>query len=358
MNKIKKSLLSVCALLLFVPVSVGCSSSFIGDESYTIKDVTSHQDENGNTVVVISFNEDGKAPLTFTIAKGETGEAGNGIASIDAVVESEAVVLTITYTDSTMAPTKISVPIVNGKDGVSVVGVDVSSDTNGNTVLVFRYSNDKTSDPIVIPKGKDGVGIANIAATKNDDGSTTLTITFTDSTRAPVTLTIPKGEPGVSITSITSDQKDGYYYLHIIFSDGSKQDLSFAIPSVATWLAGTSDPEDSLGSDGDFYMNTANGGIFHKESGAWVFLVRLWQGATSYYYVTFNPNGGLIAGASSDVREKVKAGEYITDLPTPTLTGKTFAGWWTSIAEDPNAGHFTVLTPVFSNLTLYARWSV
>jgi uncharacterized repeat protein (TIGR02543 family) len=358
MRKINKTILSLCSLLLFVPLSVSCSSAFIGDETYTIKDITHHVDADGNTVVVITFNEDGKDPITFTIDKGEAGADGNGIASINAEVQSDAVVLTITYTDKTMAPTEISVPIIKGKDGVSVVGVDVSSDTNGNTVLIFRYSDDKTSDPIVIPKGTDGVGIANIAPTTNEDGSITLTISFTDSTRNPVVLTIPKGEPGVSLLSITSDQQNGYYYLHLVFSDGSKQDVSFAIPSVASWLAGTSDPEASLGNDGDFYMNTANGGIFHKESGSWVFIIRLWQNATSYYYVTFDPNGGLIDGAASNVREKVKAGEYISDLPTPTLTGKTFAGWWTSIAEDPNSGHFTVLTPVFSDLTLYARWSV
>lgn len=357
MTKKTTAILGFLSLCLIGGLASACSSSFVGDEGYEIADVVTHTDGDGNTVVVISFTGD-KDPVTFTIDKGAAGTNGNGIASVSGKVEGDAVVLTITYTDGTTSPTQISVPIVKGSDGVSVSGVDVSTDTNGNTVLVFNYSDGRKSDPLTVPKGDDGVGIADIKSTTNEDGSITLTISFTDSTRSPVTVTIPKGAPGVSILSITSEQANGKYTLHIAFSDGSFQDVSFPVPTVTTWLSGTVDPEDSLGNDGDFYMNTANGGIFQKESGAWVFIVRLWQDATSYYYVTFDPNGGTIEGSTSSVREKVKAGDYITDLPTPVLSGKTFTGWWTSIAEDPNAGHFTVLTPVFNNLTLYARWSV
>jgi hypothetical protein len=333
-----------------------CGSSFVGDDSYTIKDVTTQKDDDGNTTVTISFNED-KSPVVFTIDKGTAGENGNGIANVTATTtENGEVVLTITYTDTTMAPTEITVPVIKGSDGVSVIGVDVSSDTNGNTVLTFKYSDGKTSDPVTIPKAKDGVGIASITSTANDDGSITLTISFTDSTRSPVTVVIPRGQDGLSIKTIETEENNGSYILHITFSDGTTQDVSFAVPSTTNWLSGTSDPEDTTGNNGDFFMNTANGGIFHKENGSWVFVVRLWQNATAYYYVTFDPNGGSIDGSTTSVRQKVKAGDYITDLPTPTLTGKVFQGWWTSIAENPNAGHFTTLIPVFCDITLYARW--
>ncbi|MCH3909039.1 MAG: InlB B-repeat-containing protein [Bacilli bacterium] len=356
-NNKRKLALACLSLFASLPLLGGCSGYLIDDGSYTIADITTALDDDGNTVVTITFNED-KDPVVFTIDKGTSGANGNGIANISAATDENGnIVLTITYTDPDTSPTEITIPLMKGENGISVVRVEVSDDTNGNKVIVFVYSDGTKSDPITIPKGNDGVGIADIKQTNNDDGSISVTVTFTDSTRDPIVITIPAGPTGVSITDITCERSGNAYVLHVTFSDGSSTDVPFDIPTVNTWLSGTVDPDDSLGQDGDFYMNTANGGIFKKENGSWTFIVRLWQNATSYYYVVFNPNGGSINGSTSAIQEKVKAGEYIVDLPTPTLTSKVFQGWWTSTDSDPNAGHFTSLTPVFANINLYARWS-
>jgi M6 family metalloprotease-like protein/uncharacterized repeat protein (TIGR02543 family) len=73
-------------------------------------------------------------------------------------------------------------------------------------------------------------------------------------------------------------------------------------------------------------------------------------GANLTYNVTFNSNGGTAVPSQT-----VKNNEMAT-LPTqPSKAGSVFAGWYTD-ANLTNAYNFA--TPVTSNLTLYAKWTV
>lgn len=356
MKKFAKVCLTLLSLSLVGGTLASCGD-FFGSDSYSIKDVVSTTDSEGNAVVTISFNEN-KDPVTFTVSKGVAGKDGVGIASVTGKTseDGKSVILTITFTDASVAPVTITVPVVNGKDGKGVASVSVSTDTNGNKVLVFGYTDGTKSDPIVIPKGNDGVGIASITHETQTDGSTLITVTFTDSTIAPTTFVIPKGNDGVSIASIVSSLDGADYVLTITFSDGVTQEIRFAKPTCNNWLSGTADPGSGEGSDGDFFFNTSTGDIFKKSGGTWSFIVRLWQNSV-YYYVKFNPNGGTVGGSGDVYQQKVKAGECLSDLDTPVFAGKVFEGWWTSVdATDPNAGHLTVITPIFTNMTVYARW--
>jgi hypothetical protein len=47
----------------------------------------------------------------------------------------------------------------------------------------------------------------------------------------------------------------------------------------ATWLNGTGVPSSSLGSNGDFYLNLANGDVYNKISGSWTKVANI-RGAT------------------------------------------------------------------------------
>ncbi|MDR1711564.1 MAG: InlB B-repeat-containing protein [Propionibacteriaceae bacterium] len=70
------------------------------------------------------------------------------------------------------------------------------------------------------------------------------------------------------------------------------------------------------------------------------------------YTVKFNANGGKVSKKSKSVKYDSAYGA----LPTPTLKGMTFAGWWT----DPAAGTKVEATDVFTfgaTQTLYAHWS-
>lgn len=78
-----------------------------------------------------------------------------------------------------------------------------------------------------------------------------------------------------------------------------------------------------------------------------------WSGggaSPASYTVTFNPNGGSCNTAS----KSAAAGSAIGSLPTPTLSGSSFAGW-----RDADGMQYTAASIMPArNLTLYASWSL
>ena len=67
--------------------------------------------------------------------------------------------------------------------------------------------------------------------------------------------------------------------------------------------------------------------------------------------VTFNANGGSCATSSKDVDK----GSAIGSLPTPTRSGYTFVGWYTS--RDGGTAPITTSTVVSDAVTYYAHWT-
>lgn len=67
--------------------------------------------------------------------------------------------------------------------------------------------------------------------------------------------------------------------------------------------------------------------------------------------LTFNPNGGEVATAE----KLVYYGQPYGELPTPTRTGYSFAGWYTAASGGTEVTADTVVT-VLANQTLYAHW--
>jgi len=68
------------------------------------------------------------------------------------------------------------------------------------------------------------------------------------------------------------------------------------------------------------------------------------------YTVTFNPNNGTVNLTSGTTGADGK----LASLPTPTRTGYTFSGWFTSATGGTEVTTDYVFT---SNTTIYARWS-
>ena len=67
--------------------------------------------------------------------------------------------------------------------------------------------------------------------------------------------------------------------------------------------------------------------------------------------VTFNADGGVVSTTS----KQVKRGETFGTLPTPTRTGCTFVGWYTSTSGGSKIVSTTV-SNYTTDITLYARW--
>jgi uncharacterized repeat protein (TIGR02543 family) len=70
---------------------------------------------------------------------------------------------------------------------------------------------------------------------------------------------------------------------------------------------------------------------------------------TTYYSVTFDSMGGTLVSPM-----KLAGGAIIGTLPTPQKNNSVFLGWYTDTGYQSK---FTDMTPVNSNLTLYARYS-
>ena len=69
-----------------------------------------------------------------------------------------------------------------------------------------------------------------------------------------------------------------------------------------------------------------------------------------YRTVTFNANGGVVSPTSL----KVENGSVVGELPTPSRSGSTFAGWFTAAS---GGSKVSSTTPVTADVTYYAHWT-
>lgn len=370
-GKFKKMYLTLCVLIGGFTIS-SCSA-FFGSDTLNISSTDVKTDENGSTIVTISFTNEDKSPLTFTIPSAINGKDGVGIASVTSTLSDDKSLVTIiiTYTDANIEPSVITVPVYKGEDGKEIKSIIQGFDENGNTTLIFEYSDDTKSDLITINKGEDGKGISDITINSDDKGNYELIIKYTDGTaEEPIYVT-----SGVGITSALYDAEksnDENYCLTITYSDGSSEDLYIPVPVSTKWLSGNAYPSNDLGRDGDFYVIESSGAVYKKTGGSWRYLFSIKGiGSDLTYTVTFNLNGGkwtngdLTNPDESSIETRIidglTYGAFI-DLNQDNLkcynenTNIEFKGWWTDAVINANSGHFTNLTAVTNDLILYAIW--
>ena len=70
-----------------------------------------------------------------------------------------------------------------------------------------------------------------------------------------------------------------------------------------------------------------------------------------YYTLTYDANEGSVSPASKSVQYKSNYG----DLPTPTRTGYSFLGWYTSSSGGSKVSSTNTMGA--SNVTIYAHWT-
>ena len=71
---------------------------------------------------------------------------------------------------------------------------------------------------------------------------------------------------------------------------------------------------------------------------------------TVTFVLTFNANGGSVSPTSKTLNKDAKFG----DLPTPTRSGYTFAGWYTASSGGTKVSKDTTIS---NNITIYAHWT-
>lgn len=337
-----------------------CSSFFATSQGYLIEEMTYTTDENGNTRITVTFDDKTVTPLEITIPRGV------GIDHIDSSVngDSTSVTLTIYYTDENLEPATITLPIVKGDDGRGVEHVSCTQNESGDYEIRFEMSDGSVEGPFPIKKGEDGRDIVNItAATNEETGYTTISVEFNDGTTEKFDVQL--GKDGAGIQSIIPSELGDEYILNITFTDGTSTTVSFQKPQATKWYYGNTLPDPLIGVEGDFYIDSSTRTFYTKSSTGWVKIFSLNDEVTKTYEITFNVNGGswerIQSGVpETDTRSFTFNANSFVNLDNNELKvkreGFVFNGWRTDAEITANSGHFTNLTPVSSNLTLYANW--
>ena len=353
-----KKLLKVLALSLAL-TSISACSFFRSEDngSNGIKNIEVTNDEEGNALITINYTDREKKPVTFTLPKGQDGEKGVGIKKVD-------------YSQDQYGVTTVTMSFTGGLDpvsftlspGKSISDVKYEVDAEGNTLIIFIDSDGNELSPITLFKGdtgEAGTGIVSIIPDYHMDGSATLTITLSDETTYDVDIPAPK--QGRGIESIVSRKEGTKVVLTINYNDGTNEDVEF--DATPTWTTGSAKPGDNFGYDGDYYFDISHDIIYIKENGVWNIAVDFNTNANEYT-VLFELNDTNAEPASFTTGSRsyvIRKGETFyssnLDMPVPSRSGYNFEGWFTSTTPNPTHGAFTNLTPVLSDMTLYAKWS-
>ena len=357
MKKLMKVLV-LSTMCLGMPLLNACSffrSADKGDNG--IKNIEVVQDEQGNAIITITYTDSSKKPVTFTLPKGADGNDGAGIKKVEYSQDQYGVTtVTISFTNS-LEPVSFTL-----QPGKSIADVKFEKDESDNTLIIFIDSDGNELSPITVFKGdtgEQGVGIISIIPDYHTDGSTTLSIVLSDESAYEVEIPAPK--EGRGIESIVSRKEGTKVILTVNYNDGTSDEVSFdATPS---WTTGNTKPGDGFGYDGDYYFDISHDVIYIKENGVWTVAVDF-NTTSAEYTVMFELNDTTAEPASFVVGQRsyvIQKGETFYssnfDMPIPARNGYTFGGWYTSQTPNVTHGAFTNLTPVLSDMTLYAKWN-
>lgn len=366
----------LCFLTFFAVCFMFSSCGGGGNEELHLSDPIVLEDGSGTKYILYNYygDEVGSFIVPAPI-RGEDGKEGNGIDNIDGVPNpdgSNTTLLTITYTNKEMKPSKITVP-----NGVSVVDVSERfyDEESGDPFVLLIFSDGTTSkERIFLPKGEDGVGIESFNYDfDSNKNKYVLNVKFTNDKIPEINKEFdpPKGietmEPGDPNIEII-DGKEKYVVL-VKYTDGTSKKLYLDKPLEPNRWYTSSDykSEDNIPNPkhGDFYFDTQYQLIKLYENENWRTIVNF-NTADKKYSVTFNLNADLNHPASmptgwNDYYPNLPSGTYgigSPGIPIPSRPGYEFIGWCTKPDVTPTSAFFTDLTPVFSDLTLYAIWKI
>ena len=294
-------------------------------ESISVNNEPLSISDDKNVNIDLAYIEDQLSALTLNVENIELtpGPQGVGITSIDRTNGNGAAgttdTYTITYSDETTSTFKVyngknGVDGKNGADGITPEFISIDANAGSGTgipyvsvisaktdddkyALSFNFQNikgDKGDD------GENGIGIKSFVKTSGNGAAGTrdiYTFTFTNNVSSAITVyNGSNGEDGedgangnmwhvgtgVPLTTlgVTGDlylegiagtvyqKRDGDYWLptdcNLRGNDGKDG------TNGAKWHNGTTSPDETIGTNGDWYLNTSTWDVFYKESHNWV----------------------------------------------------------------------------------------
>ena len=364
-------------LLFFLVLVAGLftlgSCSFFEEDAEGVKDITFAENEEGDVVVTVTYYDEFESTKEQIIPSGLDGKDGISVA-IEVVREKDLYRNKVILNLSDGTQQVMYVP-----DGVRIVDV-TTTDFEGANGMILHYSDGSQSDAIRLPKGDTGNGIDTNKSswTVNEDGSVDVEIYYTESDD-PITFTIPTGKTGNGIESITPKEEGGVFVLTVKYTSGETKDISFTRPVY--WYQGYGSPVLASNATivanakvGDYYFDYYGRKIYNlgkkaesdSEQDRWDIVVDFSQ-ATDLYRVVFLANDDDEPELAEEEKHRadpfnpqltgIQSGTYlIGQIPNPTRSGYTFKGWATTQTVTPITGFLTELTPITSDLTLYAIW--
>lgn len=350
-------------VLCFCFFLTGCGSFFGEEESLVMEKLETKTLENGDIEITIYYSNEDVKPTTFVVPKGDDGATGNGIKSFD-TFKSEDGKSTICHIEFTYNTPSVEFAIPNG---VSIEKIETEkNEETEDTYMTVVYSDGSKSDPIIVPKGEKGdpgISITGITQKINRDYSVTLTLTMSEGDPVKVEIPAPiQGEDGRGIAEIVSVPNGDKYVMTIKFTDETEQELEFARPN--RWFSESAGPKLEDGINGDLWYDLAHQIIYVKQNNKWNMVMNFNNVVDLTYEVKFDLNDTSAEPASMPagtlISYQIECGTYFAasgyPIPVPTRTGYLFKGWYTVKIPSVVNGAFTDLTPVQSDLTLYAVW--
>lgn len=367
-----KKIISILSILLIACFALtSCGSFSTAEDGKIIKAITTKEEKDGTIKMVISYTDEELANDEFILPRGVTG---NGIKSIFTYesLDKTGIVIRVNYTDETIEPTEFTLLHgKNGADGISIAGIETTvNEETGETTVTITYT-DEEKEPVsfTIPKGEKGRGILSIEKTSSDELNDVYTITFTDNTTTTYTISNGKdGKDGIYITDIIGTTTSTEYIVKFIFSDKTTKEITLEKPATNKWISGSSFPKVDVGNDNDYYFDTYHKIIYTKRDGVWT-LVISFNDSQETYKVIFNLNDKTDGGPEASMPDGfdlpycyIQRNTYFKqngygNIPVPTREGYTFLGWYTTKTIGPTSGVLTDLTPILSDLELYAQWA-
>ena len=341
--------------LLALPFLFGCSSFFKSSgSSYGngIESIT-HTTVPEGVEITITYTDDSKEPVTFIVPQGTAGLDGNSIREIVPGYDNNGnLTITIIYTDPAMPALTLPIPSNKG-----IKSINQQLDVDGNTVLTLIYTDDTMSDPIVIFKGASGISVIDIVPTQKPDGSVELEVKMSDGSK--YTVLIPAPNTGNGISYMETSMTDAEYIITVVYTNGDTEELRFDKPT--RWFQVYAQPGPGDYNNGDYAFDVLSHIIYTKQNGVWVVVADLNTGTSNVTYsVVFDVNGTDVSVTRGELAYTVPNGKtfYSEGNVVPELTRPNFdfLGWSTVKQPTVVNGWFTDLTPVVSDMTLYAIW--
>ena len=362
-HKFLLGLISVVSLPLISLTS--CSFFKTNDTNTLINSFVCEQLEDGNLQLTITFDDPEQEPMVFIVSQ---GKLGNGIESISQVKDefNSEIDITITYTDENIDPITFSI-----EEGVYILSINETKNSDGlNTVNIILSNNEVLSFNIQKGlTGDDGVSIIGVTSIVNEDDTVILTIQYSNQTTSTIIIPpLPDGKEGAGIQSINVFKNDVTFTITVTYrnQDGTLDIKDHTLVVPRGWQSGQGNPNDNnvIGSEGDYYFNISSYSIYRYTNNRWELIISLDNTNKITHKVSFDLNASSDASAKliGNNQYEIPNGSSLNNLgyvlPSAIRDNYEFMGWYTSNEYNPTVGQFTNNTPVYSDIILYARWSI